>query len=41
VQAVTNEYRALDTPPILGVKSIKAETILAAVEIRLLGLAQI
>jgi hypothetical protein len=41
VRAITNEYRALDTAPILGVKSIEAETIIAAVGLWLLGLAQI
>ena len=39
VEAVTKAYRALYTPPDLCAKPRQAETIIVAVEIRLLGLA--
>jgi hypothetical protein len=39
VRSVTNQYRIPYTPPILYVKSIQAETIIAAVEICPLALA--
>ena len=38
--AVTNEYHTSYTPPILCVKPVQAETIIAAVGICLLGLVQ-
>jgi len=41
VRAVTKTYRALYTPPIICVKPLQAETIIAAVGFCLLGLVQI
>ena len=41
MRTVTNQYRTAHTPPILGVGSEKAETIIAAGATALVGLVQI